>query len=99
MLTNPDVAGAALVISGSVRQSGDRLRIGVHLIDGASGCYLWSESVDGIATDVFALQELVAATVVKKLEPDDADRRGAPGPFSLSPISRRRICTCRVAIT
>jgi len=78
-------SGAALVISGSVRQSGVRLRIGVQLIDGASGTYLWSESVDGNANDVFALQELVAATVVKKLEPDDADparRAGAKQPVA-----------------
>ncbi len=81
----PGRGGAALVISGSVRQSGVRLRIGVQLIDGASGSYLWSESVDGNANDVFALQELVAATVVKKLEPDDADparRAGATQPVA-----------------
>ena len=81
----PGRTDAALVVSGSVRQSGDRLRIGVQLIDGASGCYLWSESVDGNAADVFALQELVAATVVKKLEPDDADqprRAGANQPVA-----------------
>jgi TolB-like protein/Flp pilus assembly protein TadD len=77
---NPDAppdapvhGGAALVIAGSVRQSGDRLRIAVHLIDGASGCYLWSESVDGSIDDVFGVQDLVARTVAAKLDPDEAD--------------------------
>ena len=71
-----ELSGAALIIAGSVRQSGDRLRIAVHLIDGASGCYLWSESVDGSTDDMFAVQELAAATVAKKLEPDDAGAEG-----------------------
>jgi serine/threonine-protein kinase len=75
----PARAGAALIIAGSVRQSGDRLRIGVQLIDGASGCYLWSESVDGSTDDMFGVQERVAATVVKKLEPDEADAAGRAG--------------------
>src|SRR5207247_7620951 len=37
---------AAMIISGSVRRSGDRLRLTTQLVDGESGCYLWSESVD-----------------------------------------------------
>ena len=50
---------AALVISGSVRRSGDRLRLTSQLVDGASGCYLRSESVDTAVNDVFAAQEQV----------------------------------------
>ena len=47
----------ALIISGSVRRSGDRLRLTAQLVDGASGCYLWSESIDSPVDDVFAAQE------------------------------------------
>src|SRR6185503_4735952 len=72
--------GAALVIAGSVRQSGDQLRIAVQLVDGASGCYLWSESLDGVVADVFGLQARVAATVAKKLEPDEAGPARSAGP-------------------
>jgi TolB-like protein/Tfp pilus assembly protein PilF len=58
---------AALVVSGSVRGFGDRLRVTTHLIDGASGAYVWSEALDFRAPD-FAAQEAVAQAVVKKLQ-------------------------------
>lgn len=69
---------AALVVSGTARRAGDRVRIGVHLIDGASGCYLWSESIDESLADAFAAQEHVAEAVIKRLEPDIGDGSGAP---------------------
>jgi serine/threonine-protein kinase len=71
-------AAAALIISGSVRRSGDRLRLTAQLVDGATGCYLWSESVDSPMDDLFAAQESVAAAIVKKLEPELGDKRPAP---------------------
>ena len=37
------VSDAALIVGGSVRASGDRLRVATQLVDGASGCYLWSD--------------------------------------------------------
>jgi serine/threonine-protein kinase len=61
---------AALMIGGVVRRDGDRVRVDVHMIDGASGCYLWSESVDGTLAETFAVHERVADVVVKRLEPD-----------------------------
>ncbi|MEO8483029.1 MAG: tetratricopeptide repeat protein [Acidobacteriota bacterium] len=65
----------AIVLGGSVRQSGNRLRIGVHLIDGASGCYLWSESIDTVGSEPFAVQESVAHAVLRRLEPELRDGR------------------------
>jgi serine/threonine-protein kinase len=70
---------AAMIIGGSVRRSGERLRVTAQLMDGASGCYLWSESVDAVTTDVFAAQERVADTIVKKIEPALADGRASAG--------------------
>jgi TolB-like protein/Flp pilus assembly protein TadD len=58
---------AALVVSGSVRSSGSHLRVTTHLIDGASGAYVWSESLDFQAPD-FAAQEAVAQALVRKLQ-------------------------------
>ncbi len=72
--TSPGDAGA-LVITGSIRRSATRLRIAVHLIDGASGSYLWSESMDGSADDVLGLQERVAAAAARKLDESDANDR------------------------
>ena len=72
-------AGAGLVIEGSVRRAGERLRISVHLIDGSSECYLWSESVDALSRDLFGAQEKVAEIVCRRLEPDLKDKRRGRG--------------------
>jgi TolB-like protein/Tfp pilus assembly protein PilF len=69
----------ALIIGGSVRRSGDRLRVTAQLVDGASGCYLWSESVDAPLDDVFAAQESVAAAIFHKLEQELTDKRVGSG--------------------
>jgi TolB-like protein/Flp pilus assembly protein TadD len=73
--------GAAVIVGGSVRQAGDRLRTTVHLVDAASHCYLWSEAIDTHRSDTFETQERVADAVLKKLEPDWLGRRvGTFGP-------------------
>jgi len=59
---------AAVVVSGSVRKSGGEIRIMANLIDTASGCYLWSTSINGKQDDCFVLQEEVARAVANKLE-------------------------------
>ncbi|MEO7275508.1 MAG: tetratricopeptide repeat protein [Vicinamibacterales bacterium] len=73
----------ALLVTGSVRKSGNRLRTTIHLVDGATSSYLWSESVDASGEDTFAAQEAVADAVVRKLEPrllDAGQRRGGRRP-------------------
>lgn len=62
--------GAALIVGGHIRSAGDQVRIGVYLVDGASGCYLWSDAVESDAEGTFAAQEKVASAVVRKLEPE-----------------------------
>lgn len=74
---DPARTPAALVIEGSVRRSADRVRVGVQLVDGASGCYVWSESVDGAPGDAFGTQEAVARAIAAKLESEGA---GGAGP-------------------
>ena len=69
-----DRTDAAMIISGSVRRSGERLRVTAQLVDGATGCYIWSESVDSSVGDVFTAQERVAEAVVKRIEPELGDR-------------------------
>jgi TolB-like protein/Flp pilus assembly protein TadD len=81
--TGDDLAAAAVVVTGAVRKSGERLRITIHLIDNATASYLWSESIDADARDQFAAQEAAADAVVKKLKPrllDAGLRRGARRP-------------------
>jgi TolB-like protein/Tfp pilus assembly protein PilF len=66
-------AEAAMMVSGSVRASGTRLRITAQLVDTASRCYLWSESIDADTTDLFGAQERVARAIVQRLEPEFAE--------------------------
>ncbi|HVY93964.1 MAG TPA: tetratricopeptide repeat protein [Bryobacteraceae bacterium] len=57
----------AMILTGSVRQSGDDLRITVNLIDAVNGHYLASESFDRKLENVFAIQSDVANAVAEKL--------------------------------
>jgi serine/threonine-protein kinase len=55
----------AMVVSGSVRKSRDVLRITMHLSDAVRGCFIWSDSIDRNLADTFAVQEEVAALVLR----------------------------------
>ncbi|HKE28533.1 MAG TPA: tetratricopeptide repeat protein [Bryobacteraceae bacterium] len=58
---------AAVLIIGSIRKSQDDYRITTHLVDGESGRYLSSVSIDRHLDDVFGIQEEVAEAVAEKL--------------------------------
>ena len=55
------------VLEGSVRKSGNRLRVSAQLISVKDGYQLWSESYDRDLADVFAVQEDVARSIVAAL--------------------------------
>ena len=57
----------ANVLEGSVRQSGAHLRITAQLIDTENGYHLWSNTYDREITDIFAIQDEIAANVVDAL--------------------------------
>ena len=61
--------GVRYVLGGSVRKSGNRIRITGQLIDAASGAHLWADRYDGALEDVFELQDQVAASVVGAIAP------------------------------
>jgi adenylate cyclase len=56
--------GVRYVLEGSIRRSGDRLRISAQLIDAASGVHRWAEHYDRKLEDVFAVQDEVVRTIV-----------------------------------
>jgi TolB-like protein/Tfp pilus assembly protein PilF len=62
-----DKLNVANVLEGSVRQSGTKLRITAQLINTDTGYHLWSETYDRELTDVFAIQDEIAANVVDAL--------------------------------
>ena len=63
-----DRLNAAMVVGGSVRKFGDIRRITAHLIDAASGCFLWSESFDRKIEDNFADQEAIAQSIRERVQ-------------------------------
>ena len=60
--------GVKTVLEGSVRKSGDRVRITGQLIDTSDGTLIWSQSFERPMTDVFALQDDIAAAIVDALQ-------------------------------
>jgi TolB-like protein len=58
----------AHVLEGSVRKSGDTLRITAQLIRTTDSSHLWSETYDRQLTDVFKVQDEIAAAVVAQLK-------------------------------
>lgn len=63
-----ETLNVAHVLEGSVRKSGDKLRITAQLIKVEDGFHLWSETYNRDTTDIFAVQEEIARTVVEKLQ-------------------------------
>lgn len=62
-----DTLSVETVLEGSVRKSGDRLRISAQLIDTEDGFNLWSETYDRALTDLFAVQDELARSIVGAL--------------------------------
>ena len=60
--------GAQYVVEGSVRRSGNRVRVTAQLIDGASGGHLWAERYDRELLDVFEVQDDVTRNIVDALK-------------------------------
>ena len=58
---------ATHVLEGSVRKSGERIRITAQLVDGTTSAHLWSQTYDREATDIFSVQDAIAAAVADSL--------------------------------
>jgi adenylate cyclase len=56
------------VLEGSVRKSGNRVRITAQLIEGSSDSHLWAERYDRNIDDIFALQDEISEAIVKALK-------------------------------
>lgn len=60
--------GVRFVLEGSVRRSGDKVRVTAQLIDGLTGGHVWSERYDGQLKDVFDLQDEITRNVVASIQ-------------------------------
>jgi len=61
--------GARYILEGSVRRSGDRVRISGQLIDTDTGHHVWAERYDRVLADIFTLQDEITDAIVTALEP------------------------------
>jgi serine/threonine-protein kinase len=63
-----------IVLEGSVRKAGNRLRVTVQLVNVADGYHLWSERYDREMKDVFEVQDEISGSIAGKLKLRFADR-------------------------
>lgn len=61
--------GVRYVVEGSVRRVGERVRITAQLVETETGNHIWSTKVDGAVSDLFDLQDRMAAEVASALHP------------------------------
>ena len=59
--------GVSTVLEGSIRKSGNRVRITAQLIHTDNGFHIWSESFDRQLEDIFALQDEVSLLIADKI--------------------------------
>ncbi len=81
--------GVKYVLEGSLRKSGNRLRIYARLVDAAANVQLWAQSFDGNLEDVFEFQDRITESVAIGIEPHvqhaelERARRERPGSISV----------------
>ena len=59
---------AGTILEGSVRKSGDRVRIVAQLVNAADGYHIWSERYDRELQDIFEVQDEIARTIADRLK-------------------------------
>ncbi len=60
--------GVEYVVEGSVRKAGNRVRINTELTEGATDGHIWAARYDRDLTDIFAVQDEIATTIVRQLK-------------------------------
>ncbi len=73
--------GVDVILEGSVRTAGDRVRITAQLVDAGDGFHRWSETYDRELEDIFAIQTEIATAIATALR------------VQLSPEQRQRLAT------
>ena len=75
------------VLEGSIRKSGNRVRINAQLLEGVTGTHIWAEKYDRELVDIFDLQDEITSSVLGAIEPSllvaEIDRATRKHPDSL----------------
>jgi adenylate cyclase len=61
--------GVRYIVEGSVRRSGNRIRISAQLADATDGRHIWTDRYDGQLEDVFDLQDRIVSETVRAIAP------------------------------
>jgi TolB-like protein len=69
--------GVRYLLEGSLRKSGQRVRISTQLVDATSGTHIWAERYDIELTELFAIQDEIAERVAGAIEPELLKTEGA----------------------
>jgi TolB-like protein len=69
--------GVEYLVEGSVRKSGQKIRISAQLVEATSGKHIWAERYDLELTEVFAIQDEIAERVAGAVEPELLKTEGA----------------------
>jgi len=96
-----DALGVNHILEGSVRKSGDQVRITAQLVQVDNGFHVWSETYDRKLVDIFAIQDEIANEILRQLKtrlmgdaakPAEA-RRTDPVVYALYLKAKQRIYT------
>lgn len=93
------VLGVAHILEGSVRKSGNRIRITAQLVNVEDGFHVWSDTYDRELTDVFAIQDEIANEILRQLQArllgeersNLASQPADPAAYDLYLLARQRI--------
>jgi serine/threonine protein kinase/tetratricopeptide (TPR) repeat protein len=78
-------------LEGSVRKAGDRVRVTAQLVSADDGYQLWSKRFDRELSDVFAIQDEIAATIVDELRSGLGDALASAEATARQPARRRAV--------
>ena len=80
-----EALGVANILEGSIRKSGNTIRITAQLIDVSKGTHLWSEAYDREMQDVFAIQDEISKMIVDILKIKLSGKPQLAGSFTKNP--------------
>jgi TolB-like protein/DNA-binding winged helix-turn-helix (wHTH) protein/cytochrome c-type biogenesis protein CcmH/NrfG len=83
------------VLEGSVRRSGDRVRVTAQLIRADNGYHLWSETYERKFTEIFAVEDDIAQAVVRGLHAQLSAGRAATAASTMSAAARALLLQCQ----
>ena len=67
-MNNLLILGVGHILEGSVRRSGSKVRITAQLVQVDDGFHVWSDTYDRELTDIFAIQDEIAAAIIRQLK-------------------------------